>query len=249
MERVHDLISRCAEEFAEACRTGQALPSKDPKTAANDPGREGRLVSFKAQPDECHAFLRAVENDVIFVKPSGRFWAHTARRSSRNLHLVGRSGLATALHTEYLIHIGGYAELVLDYGWPPDLLDFECGAFDVEGGNQRLVLAMEAKARVLPATGDTLTALRDALLARAADPQAELNVNHLKKWNRLLDLSQAGPLWLWLVADNARWSYVVEQSGQGVSLTPMEGPPIFAAVTSITSERHFGPRRGAAPTI
>src|SRR4051794_16169049 len=160
------LVEGYADSFAAACRAGNAAPTRDPSTAANDASRQGRLLKSDVRPDEAASFLRAIHSGHVLVKPTGRFWASTARRSSRNLHLVGRSGTATALHTEYLIHIGAYGELILDFDWPPELLDFECGSFDVEGGDTRITLAMEAKARVLPATGDTLTALRDALLGK-----------------------------------------------------------------------------------
>jgi hypothetical protein len=225
VERVHKLVTSYAEAFAETCRNGTAQPSKDPKTAANDKVREGRLGSFKAQPDECQAFLRAVDHDLVRIEPDGNFWAHTARRTSRNLHLVGRSGMAMALHTEYLIQIGAYAELVLDHGWPPERLDFECGAFDIEGGGERLTLAVEAKARVLPSTGDTLTAIRDAFLAREKDPDYPLKPNHLHKWDRLFELCSAGLVWLWLVADGARWSYIARRTGNGLVLSETTALP------------------------
>ncbi len=213
VDRVGELTSQYADAFAEACRSGRAKPARDTKTAANDAGREGQLVRVDAQPDECAAFLRALDQGLVHVKPTGRFWATTARRTSRNLHLVGRSGTATALHTEYLIHIGAYAELILDHGWAPASLDFECGAFDVEGGDHRLLLLVEAKARVDGPTSDTLKALRNALLSRARDPSVVLSVNHRNKWDRLVVLTKGGPVWLWLVADDARWSYVVRRHG------------------------------------
>jgi hypothetical protein len=231
--RVHQLVAGYAEAFAEACRNGTAQPSKDPRTAANDKAREGRLGSFKAKPDECQAFLRAVDKDLIRIEPDGNFWAHTARRTSQNLHLVGRSGMATALHTEYLIQIGAYAELVLDRGWPPAKLDFECGPFDIEGGEGRVTLAVEAKARVLPPTGDTLTTIRDAFMARQIDPDYPLKPNHLHKWDRLLELSSQGPVWLWLVADGARWSYAARNDGSGLSLAEMADPPRLDLVQSL----------------
>lgn len=234
VERVHELVDQYAEIFAKACRDGTAQPSKDPKTAANDRTREGRLGSFKAQPDECQAFLRSVDQGLVRIEPDGNFWAHTARRTSRNLHLVGRSGLAMALHTEYLIQIGAYAELILDHGWPPEILDFECGPFDVEGGEDRITLAVEAKARVLPPTGDTLTSIRDAFMARQTDPDYPMKDNHRRKWERLEDLTSAGPVWLWLVADGARWSYVAKRNGERLVLTESEDPPRLELVSRLT---------------
>src|SRR4051812_49090241 len=106
--QVQVLLEGYADSFAAACRAGQAAPARDPSTAANDASRQRRLLKRDVQPDEAASFLRAIRSGHMFVKPTGRFWASTARRSSRNLHLVGRSGTATALHTEYLIHIGAY---------------------------------------------------------------------------------------------------------------------------------------------
>jgi hypothetical protein len=138
-----------------------------------------------------------------------------------------------ALHTEYLIQIGAYAELVLDHGWPPGNLDFECGPFDIEGGEGRVTLTVEAKARVLPATGDTLTSIRDAFMARQIDPGYPLKPNHLHKWDRLLELTSQGPVWLWLVADGARWPYVARSDGTGLSLTEIPDPPRLDLVRSL----------------
>jgi len=181
------------------------------------------------------AFLRAINEELVFLKPTGRFWATTARGSSRNLHLIGRSGRATTLHLEYLIQIGAYAELILDHGWSPASLDFECGAFDVEGGDPRIYLAVEAKARVLPPTGDTLTALRDSLVGSAQTGRPPSSSNHANKWSRLVELTRGGPVWLWLVADRARWSYVARQDELGrVSLHPVGQPPTFELVSGLS---------------
>jgi hypothetical protein len=42
-----------------------------------------------------------------------------------------------------------------------------------------------------------------------------------------------GPVWLWLVADGARWSYVARGDGSGLSLAEMADPPRLDLVRSV----------------
>ncbi len=50
------------------------------------------------------------------MESDGRFRLPGAGHCSTSLHLIGRSGTGVALHTEYLIQIGAYGELVVMSG-------------------------------------------------------------------------------------------------------------------------------------
>ena len=49
----------------------------------------------------------------------------SARACSPSLHLVGRNGDHVRLHTEVLVHVAVYGELVLDQGWNPACIAFD----------------------------------------------------------------------------------------------------------------------------
>jgi hypothetical protein len=88
----------------------RAKPSGDPDTAANDLEREGLLVGFDVQEDEAQIFLRALDNDLVYVKPTRRFRARRyGIRPGRCTSSVARIR-PTSPHKEYLIDIGGYAD-------------------------------------------------------------------------------------------------------------------------------------------
>ena len=138
------------------------------------------------------------------------------RSGKYTLHLIGRNGPGVAVHMEYLIHIGAYAELVLDHGWARGALEFERGEFDIVGlgTDDKESLLVEAKARA--EGSDSLAALRDSLLAASADEAFHISVdNHRRKWEQLCRVVADKPVDVLLVADSARWWFRASRVDSG----------------------------------
>lgn len=107
------------------------------------------------------------------------------------------------MHTEYLINVGIYAELVLDHGWHPGRLEFQTSdrTFDVAGVDHagRYVLLVEAKAR-----SQELDRRERDLAALENTPDAAVSAGVRKQWTRLCAELTDGPLQVWLVASGVR---------------------------------------------
>ncbi|MCW2881055.1 MAG: hypothetical protein JWQ95_5155 [Sphaerisporangium sp.] len=227
--RLHTLLMDCAEAFAAGCR---AVPSRKYRDI-DLVRRPALLYGIGLGVDESRVFLRALDAGLVEVGPDGRFFVPGARACSANLHLVGRNGDHVKLHTEVLIHVGAYAELILDHSWAPDRLVFDPffsgaaldlwgyaeppGAGDPQSGD--IVFAAEAKTR--QDGGDGLTALLRSLQLLAADPTHQPpNKGHLPKWRELVRLTAHHPIELLLVADGARWWFTAQPSGGTIELIP-----------------------------
>ena len=210
IEETKHLLRHLAGCFAESCRLN---PSHD-----LDPERVGDLGFGRrgVVHDEASAFLRTWRMGAVEIDTDGRFTLPKCSQCSTQLHLVGRSGSATALHTEYLIHIGAVSELVLDHGWALDRLAFEQGEWDIVGRrHDRVDLVVEAKARANRPDPDSLESLRDSLYALASDPTAPTPPNHSRKFKELQRHVQAGPVEVLLVAADARWWFRADAGPSG----------------------------------
>lgn len=226
--QVHELLTGRAAEFAAACRAtpNQRFPRDSMRRATLLYGR-GLGV------DEASAFLRATEAGLVIVEPDGHFLVPSARACSANLHLVGRNEDHVVLHTEVLVHVGAFAELVLDLGWDTSQLVFDPfmrgAALDLWGyadppahgrpwSEGRIVFAAEAKART---TGsDSLSSLVVSFQRLENDPDAAIGSGHRRKWDELARIvGEHGPIELLLVADGARWWYDVAAAPRGIRLT------------------------------
>jgi hypothetical protein len=223
----------CAASFAERCNEVPSLrfPRDEARRAAL---RYGRGLGA----DESAAFLRALEAGLTTIAPDGAFGIPSARACSPNLHLVGRNEDHVAVHTEVLIHIGAYAELVLDRGWEPGRLAFDPfirgAALDLWGFDEpvsgqwwegRITFVAEAKARV--AGSDSLTGLASALERLQVDSAADVDPGHRRKWDELVNIvGDHGPIELLLAADGERWWYDVTSS------SPDRAAPIRVARTT-----------------
>lgn len=127
---------------------------------------------------------------------------------------------------EYLIHIGACAELVLDHGWRPEDLSFECGQLDIWGHEREsdsVLIGVEAKART--SGGDSLQALLDSFETKTLDATAPVPPNHERKWQELIRLTTERPVLLWLVADGARWLFRADSKGGRVGLRSIDDQP------------------------
>lgn len=217
--RVHRLLMGCAATFAETCNA--APSSKFGRDQTRRPAlRYGRGLGA----DEATGFLRALDAGLVTLQPDGAFFVPSARACSKNLHLVGRNEDHVAVHTEVLVHVGAYAELVLDHGWRPQCIAFDPfirgAALDLWGFAEtpqsdqawwqgRITFVAEAKARV--GGSDSLTALAAAFERLEQDGSAAADRGHLRKWYELRSVvQQHGPVDLLLAADGARWWYAVE---------------------------------------
>lgn len=223
-----ELLTACAEVFAAACRSSPS--TKFPR----DPVRSPRLLYGRGLGvDEASGFVRALEHGLVTVAPDGGFQVPGARACSKNLHLVGRNEDHVALHTEVLIHITSYAELILDHGWEENCVVFDPfvrgAALDLWGFAEppdgqwwegEITFASEAKARVDGPDG--LSSLLTSLLALSSDPATPASNNHLAKWREIITLTRDRDIDLLLVADGARWWYRVSRQGESALLSAIE---------------------------
>lgn len=222
-----ELLTACAEVFAAACRS--APSQKFPR----DPARSPLLLYGRGLGvDEARGFVRALKHGLIVVAPDGGFQVPGARACSTNLHLVGRNEDRVALHTEVLIHITSYAELVLDHGWDESCLVFDpfvrgaaldlwgfAGAADGPWWEGDVILASEAKARVDGPDG--LRSLLASLQELSSDPATRASNNHLAKWREIVTLTRDRDISLLLVADSARWWFRVSRQGESAVLSAL----------------------------
>jgi hypothetical protein len=213
--RVRALLEECAVVFA-ASRTAHTRQLRH----TLDFGTRG-LGS-----DEGRAFLRALDSGLVRVFPDGEFTLPGAAHNLNRPHLVGEDGKGgVTLHTEYLIHIGAYAELVLDHDWPRERLAFDMGAWDLHGLRRdgSISLLMEAKARFDGREG--LARLRDDLHGLVRDPSRAVNSTTRRKYEALVEVCRASPVYVWLVADGCRMLYRARSAGRSVEVTVTQGMP------------------------
>lgn len=227
---VADLLVGAAEDFAHGCRS---TPS--PKFPSDTARRPELLLGSGLGPDECSAFVRAMDQGLVEFGPQGGFSIPGARACSPNLHLVGRNEDHVALHTEVLIHVGTYAELILDHAWAEDSLVFDpffdSAALDLWGYAQpegappdgEIVFACEAKSRV--PGGDGLQSLYRALKVMSEDPGADVRSGYRRKYIELVQLSATRPISFLLTAEGARWWYTSTVAADGrLVLERADGP-------------------------
>jgi hypothetical protein len=198
VERLQALLDQWAAAFAQS-RFGTA-DGIDLRL-----GRRGLLA------DEAASFLRALDIGLLTVDEAGGVRVPGCRLKPGGgvYQLFAENRWADDLHvslsTEYLIQFGAACELVACHGWPGNAVEVEVGQFDALGrGSERVLVAMEAKARV---TGpDSLTSLWHSFVDYADSNAAPEPVdNHSRKYVELLRLAESGPVVLWLVAAQARW--------------------------------------------
>jgi len=241
--KVKELLQIWGETFANECRKN---PGKG-KYHKADPVRKSEMhwALGGLQPDECRVFLKVyrAKPEIVSFNRNGSFTMKGKRNRGKGpYHILGRNDDHITNFAEYLIHIGAFGELVLDYGWLLDDVIFEKGEFDILGhGNteksmERDILLVEAKARVSDGD-DSLESLRDSLINKAADPTYEITKpNHLRKWNELVSRLNSGPVYLWLVASGARWSYLVRKNGSHVRMKHLNSPPYYKNVLVQTQD-------------
>ncbi len=227
MARVLSLLLQCAEQFAKECR-------EEPRHE-RDLTRSGRLLcAVGIGTDEASGFLRALDSELVTLRPNGNFLVQGARACSANLHLVGREGDGVKLHTEVLVHATAYAELVIDHGWHPqrlvfdpffanDALDLWGFATEPSGESWRdgdIVFAAEAKARVKGRDG--LQSLLKAFEQLNANPCAAVPPGQRRKWEEALRLTVDHPVQLLLLADGARCWYSAGRTNGALELEPLD---------------------------
>src|SRR5262249_40517949 len=112
-------------------------------------GRRGLLA------DQAAAFLRGIDGGLLELDELGGVRVRGCRpkpgggRYSLFAANWYGGGFHVSINLEYLIQLGAVCELLAFYGWPGSDVDFEVGEFDALGHNgERVVLAMEAKARI-----------------------------------------------------------------------------------------------------
>lgn len=185
-------------------------------------------------PDEAASFLRAVDLGHATVSPTGHVSLHRVRpKTPAGLYaLLSKSGAGVSVNLEYLIQIGAITELVEGLGWPAEALDFERGEFDALGTarDDRVTLAVEAKARVTGSDG--LEKLLRQWLVLASGPEPYLEDNAGRKYRQLRTFCEAGPVTAWLVAAGARWALRASLAEGVMELEPAP-QPAYTSVNGI----------------
>ena len=208
-------------------------------------GRRGLLE------DEAASFLRALDAGLLVMDETGGVRAAGCRPKPGggrySLFSANRYGgdLYVSLNLEYLIQLGATSELIAFYGWPGSEVEVEVGEFDaIARGDNRVALAMEAKARV--DGPDSLTGLWQSFIRfRSSDVPPEPSDNHSRKYVELLRLTDAGSVVLWLVAAQARWAVLATRVDAHIDFEPfptVERSEVLAAATpgrAAPSDRKF----------
>jgi hypothetical protein len=210
-------------------------------------GRRGLVA------DEAAVFLRGLDAGLLQLdevggvrvrgcRPKlggGRYSLFTANTCVGDLHV--------SINLEYLIQLGAVCELLTFHGWPGSDVEVEVGEYDaLAHDGERVVLAMEAKARI--DGPDSLSALWHSFLdfAAAGSPPDAVS-NHSRKYVELLRLTESGPVVVWLVAAQARWATVATRVDSHICFQPADGVD-HATVVGLTA-RHlsFEPARAPEP--
>lgn len=224
VERLRQLLSACAVGFAHS--------RPDVGSASITWPRRG------IHPDEAASFLRGVDLGHVTVDRAGyvRLPRVRAKTPAGRYALLSKNGAGVSLNLEYLIQIGATVELIEDLSWPSDALDFERGEFDAlgHGPDERVTLAVEAKARVTGSHSLEKLVVRWLSLASASEPAPRDNAG--RKYGELTRLCEAGPVTVWLVAAGARWSLLATATGGGVHLEPARQPS-YASVNMTETGR------------
>ena len=225
VERLRHLLSACAVGFAQS-RSDVGSPSITwPKRGIH--------------PDEAATFLRGVDLGHVTVDRAGyvRLPRVRSKAPAGRYALLSKNGAGVSVNLEYLIQIGATTELIEDLGWPPDELDFERGEFDAlgHGPDGRVILAVEAKARVTGSDSLEKMVLRWLSLASASEGAPMDNAG--RKYRELTRLCEAGPVTVWLVAAGARWSMLATTTGGSVNLEPSPQPSYTSVNVTETGPR------------
>src|SRR5262249_43491150 len=182
-------------------------------------------------PDEANGFLRALTTGIIEVDQVGRCSLPTLHRATRKptepcLFAV-KPGTVYLTWREYITQVGALARLVLDYGWPSDLValaprnwEFDVGCFNRRDSMARMLIAGETKK-----SKAELDRLLGALLKIS---YAQLTLGQLgrsdadKKYSGLV---KEQPLYFWAVAPGVSRAYGVRCDGGRVSLEEIPDLP------------------------
>lgn len=207
--------------------------------AAARPDVESALITWPRRglhPDEAAGFLAALDRAEITVDPAGYVNLAQVRPKTPagRYALFSRSGPGVAINLEYLIQIGTACELVREWGWPADAVNFERGEFDAFGhepDSDRIVLAVEAKARMTGA--DSLAKLLRAWVLTAIARSVPAADNAGRKYAQLQALCAAGPVLVWLVAAGRRWAFRAVDAAGHPDLTPIPDVSYERAVAPV----------------
>jgi hypothetical protein len=180
----------------------------DVETAAFRHGRRG------LHPDECAAFLRALDQRLLHVDSAGYVVPLCAapKPGQKPYALCCKDGAGVGVNLEYVIQLGVLAELATQHRYPNHQLRMELGEFDAAALNAdgSPAVLMEAKAR---ATGgsDTLDRLLLKWLRYADGPTPQRGENAANKYVELNAVAQQnGPVTVLLVAAGAHWWITAE---------------------------------------
>lgn len=200
-------------------------------------------------PDEANGFLRALDNGILRVSDSGRCSLPTIHRAKKPtepcLFSINKHSVVCLVWREYITQIGMVADLVLDYGWPQELValdprdtTFDTACYSSSSATATMLVAGEAK-KTIRELAATRTKLLDASRLRLSieqlppgqnkDANKRLPDDH-KKYRGLL---AEKPQFFWLVAPGAKWSYQVFYEIGAAVLEEISDLPTYFTINGI----------------
>lgn len=214
--RVAEPVAR-VEALFDAWAVGFAAERTDVPTAAFTPGSRGW------HPDECAAFLRALDSRRVHVDSAGYAWPLCAepKPGQTRYALCCKSDDGVTVNLEYLIQLGAVAELNEVHGWPVDQLRVELGEFDAaalsEGGSTAVLMEAKCRATDPRPSADTLEKLLLAWLTYSRHGPPARGTNAANKYLYLLERTREQPVKVLLAAAGARWWLIASRHGESIT--------------------------------
>jgi hypothetical protein len=184
-------------------------------------------------PDEANGFLRALDNGILRVSDSGRCSLpsiHRVKKPTQPHLFSGKNSMVRLVWREYITQIGMLATLVLDYGWPQELValdpekdtTFDVACYSSGASTVPMLIAGEAKSALkeLAKTRDELldaSRMRLTLEQLPAKFDKRLSGKLPDGQKKYMGLLNKKPKFLWLVAPGTSWSFrVFYEAGSAV---------------------------------
>jgi hypothetical protein len=211
------------------------------KRYAADKGLQTSPIDLPAKflADEALHFLRAFDAGIVKIGPIGECslpGVHRATRNPTQPCLIGYLKTKGTIYfpwREYITQVGALARLVLDYGWPLELValdpragqTFDVAAFSSVKKEAHMIVAVETKKtpkELASLLGQMMTASNGripATLSKARDGE--------KKYRGLL---VEEPPYFWAVAPSRSVAYSVTYEREHAKLTEISNLPSYNAL-------------------
>ncbi len=190
-------------------------------------------------PDEAIGFLRGLNAGIVRVDDSGRCALPSIHRASAKptepcLFSRRPDGSIYLAWREYITQVGAVASLVLDYGWPlelvaldPRTVEFDVAGFASPAGDAFMAVAGETK-KTQRELSKLLTQM-DAVSRSTDASTQQAPTDGYKKYRGLL---KERPLYFWAVAPGVRRAFRVNHEGPSAALEEIGDLPPYSSVSA-----------------